>query len=364
MSEYDYLVHLIKCAIHNSQPDEKPDGLFFADIYRCSALHDVANIAFYSIQKLKKKPTEKLYKAWEQKCYNAVQRDIYQANARSKIVEAFANAGIRSLEIQGTKFKPLYPNTEYRTMSDIDFIVDKANFEKSNDVIRSLGYDCDVFYNLESVATGAHQITVEIHTSFFDDSSEYLPLFKSTDPFEYSSETGEGLCREADTDTFYLYSVCHFLKHFKGRGCGIRRVLDMYYLKKNFFNKVDTQYIESALEKSGYSQTVNDVFRLADAWFGDGNDSSDLNKIKQFIYTSGIHGNTLNKSKNMMEKAETQGGNAKFKYFKRLLFPPKRDKSVPALKYWTLRIASAVRSPAKRKAAITIIKQGLKKQRP
>ena len=364
MNGYDYLIHLIKCAIHNVQPAEKPDGLSFSDIYKHSVLHDVANIAFYSVQRLQKKPDNKLYNAWEQKCYNAIQRDIYQSSARKKIVSAFASAGIRSLEIQGTKFKPMYPKPEYRTMSDIDFIVDKKNLKQANDVMRPLGYECDIFYNLESVAKGAHQVTVEIHTSFFDDSSEYLHLFKDADPFKYASETGEGLCYEADADTFYLYSVCHFLKHFKGRGCGIRRVLDMYYLKKNFSDKIDRQYIESALEKGGHSQTVNDVFRLADAWFGDGTDGSDLNEIKEFIYTSGIHGNTLNKTKNMMEKAEMQGGSAKFKYFKRLLFPPRRDTSVPALKYWTLRIASAVRSPAKRKAAITIIKNGLKKQRP
>lgn len=52
--EFDYLIHLVRCAIHDLQPKELPPGMDFNVLYECDAFHHVANIAFDSLNKLEK----------------------------------------------------------------------------------------------------------------------------------------------------------------------------------------------------------------------------------------------------------------------------------------------------------------------
>lgn len=45
-NEYEYLVHLIKCALRNLQPVENPKELSFDKALKYGKEHEVANIAF------------------------------------------------------------------------------------------------------------------------------------------------------------------------------------------------------------------------------------------------------------------------------------------------------------------------------
>ena len=53
-NEYEYLVHLLQCAISDEQPVEKPAELSFEKVFEYGRTHEVANIAYVSLLKLKK----------------------------------------------------------------------------------------------------------------------------------------------------------------------------------------------------------------------------------------------------------------------------------------------------------------------
>ena len=44
--EFDYLIHLVRCAVHGEAPQELPEGFDFQRVYECGEYHHIANIAF------------------------------------------------------------------------------------------------------------------------------------------------------------------------------------------------------------------------------------------------------------------------------------------------------------------------------
>ena len=57
-----------------------------------------------------------------------------------------------------------------------------------------------------------------------------LHLIRCTIHGEQPEELPEGLSAE---DAFYAYNILHIAKHYHYGGCGIRRVLDVYYLYRH-----------------------------------------------------------------------------------------------------------------------------------
>lgn len=327
--EYAYLIHLIKCAIHNEQPLEIPDPLWFETVYRCGIYHQVANIAFYSVKKLRVKPEEELDRKWEACCSNAVVRDFNQTYARDEIVRAFDTADIRYLEVQGTKIKLLYPQPEYRTMSDIDFIIDPGNIPKAALVLQQLGYECKDAEGDELDAFRAPNINIEVHTAYFIPSSQYHAVMRP--PFSSVEQTGS-----YDINEFYIYNMLHIAKHYYLSGCGIRRVLDAYFLNQNYGEILNRSYINSVLAAANVQDFVRELSVLADAWFGNESPHLQRSDMARAILNAGLHGNKFSASAVRLKSIQDEGGiHSKLKFFLMRLFGTESMYArYPFLKRW------------------------------
>ena len=309
LDECDYLIHLVRCAIHDLQPRELPDGMRFERVYEWGDYHQVANIAFYSVEKLQNKPEAKLYSKWENCRNQAIVVDINQSYAAQEIREALREAGVRSLEVQGTAIKPLYPQPDYRTMSDIDFIVDQENIPKVRAVLERLGYECEEVYRVELNARRPPNILVEMHTEYFLQDCQYRPVMHS--PFD--AVAGDGKC---EINAFYLYNILHIAKHYFYSGCGIRRVLDAYYLDQKLGPCIDGAYVQGKLKRAEAAEFTEEFMSLARAWFGKEEQDLPRSKMAVYILRSGVHGSCFNEQKNQLEKTlDTTEGFSKQKYF-------------------------------------------------
>lgn len=332
LDECDYLIHLIKCAIHNEQPQELPEGLNFEMVYNCGAYHQVANIAFSSVSKLVNKPEQSLYQKWKACRDKAVIVHFNQIHARNEIVSGFEQMGIRFLEVQGTKIKGLYPQPEWRTMSDIDFIIDFDNLLKGQDILQSLGYECKVINGVEVNGFRAPNIHVEIHTEYFPRNAEYHTTMRP--PFSSVEDAGEYSLSE-----FYLYNMLHIAKHYFASGCGIRRILDAYYLNLNYGEVIDKDYVQSVLEKTNAGGFLNELGTLADRWFGREDRPGNRSDMERYILGSGLHGTRANTLNNRMRSArEKHGRFYRMKHiFSRTLGTPEGlRKRYPVLNRWKI----------------------------
>ncbi len=288
-NEYDYLIHLVKCSIRDIIPREIPDNLNFEKVYKYAVAHDVANLAFYALEKAEKKPDAELYSRWQKRRYLAVQRDINQEYAADEIRKEFREANIPWIEIQGTVMKKLYPATDYRTMSDIDFIVQPEKLEEAKQILDGLDYEYKIHSNGDIVASKSPNINVELHTGFF--SNEYENVM----PVPFEKEIGdEELC---------LYTILHLAKHYFESGCGIRRILDVYILSNKYpevFKSVGFKY---AFEKLGLAGFAEDVVDIADYWFGDGAKPQKEAEMKLYITKSNVHGSLEHKVENKVQES-------------------------------------------------------------
>ncbi len=292
-NEYDYLIHLIKCAITHKIPQELPNDLSFDKVYEYGISHDIANIAFYSIEKLSQKPQEDLYKQWQLCRDLAFTRDINQSFARDEIVSLLQSENIRFLELQGTKIKEFYPSPDYRTMSDIDFIIDLENLEKGRKILEDLGYMCKNVDNVEIDGFRSPNINIELHTEYFSENSNYHQIMRP--PFETLEEKGE-----YDVNEFYIYNMLHIAKHYFNKGCGIRRVLDAYYLNLNYSKIINHQYVNSYFEKANILEFVERISNLAKYWFGNGEYSQEFDSMAKYITHSPLHGTEQNEMNNRL----------------------------------------------------------------
>lgn len=304
-------------AIHNEQPQELPETFNFERVYECGGYHHVANIAFYNVEKLAKQPEKSLYAKWEACRDQAVIRDINQSYAAEEIRNGLQIEGIRALEVQGTKIKPLYPQPEYRTMSDIDFIIDLDNLSKARAVLESLGYECKDSYGVEVDAFRPPNINIEMHTQYFPESVDYHSIMRP--PFASVEETGE-----YDISEFYIYNMLHIAKHYFGGGCGIRRVLDVYYLNRNYGQTIDQKYVRSVLETAKVADLAAELAELANEWFGEGKQSTLRSDTASYIVGSGLHGTIPNALINHVKRTYNSNTRfAKLKYFLRRIIGTK-----------------------------------------
>ena len=308
LDECDYLIHLVRCAIHDLQPRELPDGLSFERVYEWGVNHHVANIALYSVEKLANKPEAQLYSKW-QRCWDqAVVREINQSHAAQELREALREGGVRWVEVQGTKLKPLYPQPDFRTMSDLDFIIDPENVPKIKEILEALGYEWEDVYDAEVNAHRFPNINVEMHTEYFLEDCEYRQVMA----YPFTSVDEQGQC---EINAFYLYNILHIAKHYFYSGCGIRRVLDAYYLNEAYGHILDGAYIQEVLERAKAARFAAEFCSLANAWFGKEEQELPRSKMATYILNSGLHGSGFNEQKNRLEKTiDTTVPFAKLKY--------------------------------------------------
>ena len=326
MQPYEYLIHLISCYINGSQPMEKPEGVSFESVYELGKIHEVGNIAFLGVEKLKNKPEPALYNEWKINYYFSVERDSKQLEEYEEIISLLHENKIRTVEAQGTVTKTLYPEPYLRTMSDIDLIIDYENFDKAISLLQSVGYEVERKQDTEFDASNGESIGLDFHCDFFtkkmhNREERYYKAINS--PFEHSkSDETDSYKYLLNDDYYYLYSVLHTIKHYEISGCGIRRILDLYFLNKRFENRIDKAFVEKVIVENDFKESYDLLFEIEKMWFENVPPTLDLSDAVYDIVTSGTHGNEAIFIRNNLKKDREEGVRfPKLKKVMKIFFP-------------------------------------------
>ncbi|MBE6720745.1 MAG: hypothetical protein E7571_08875 [Ruminococcaceae bacterium] len=324
--DFEYLIHLIYCAIHDLQPEEKPEQISFENVFLLGKEHEVGNIAFLSVEKLENKPDAELYNEWQVFYYHSVQRDARQLAQYSDLCNLLSENKIRWTEAQGTVTKTYYPTHDSRMMSDIDLIVDVSSLGKIESLMVQRGYEVKKIHENELNVYPENETEIEFHTEYFSEFYKGSLLRYSgaiNSPFDHAVQSEENEYKYVQSDTYYyLYSLLHTIKHFEYAGCGIRRILDLYFVEKALGDKVDRKVINNALEQYGFAENANKLFKVERYWFEGEKPDSDLIETIIDILQSGNHGNSDIKLRNSLRRDADDGmAKAKLRRVKNFLFP-------------------------------------------
>lgn len=316
-NDFDYLLHLLRCAVSGLQPEEKPDNISFEKVLEYGRMHEVANIAYLSIQKLKTPPDSGTLNLWTQEYWKAVKRDAIQTKAKNEVLSALHSRGIYTLEVQGTYVKKFYPQSHLRMMSDMDLIVPEEHFSSLEDIMHGLGYETVKLHDMElDVVKGS--VHIELHTEFFDERSLVHTAIGS--PRDYISVDGEYNAVVDDT-VFYLFHLLHTIKHCMQDGSGLRRITDLYYLEKAMSGRADMKKIDSILVQHGFYDAKLQLIAVMNHWFYGIEPETDVSDLETDIRLAGNHGTEELFYRHKFDREKAKGKHfVKLKYFLSLIF--------------------------------------------
>ena len=284
-----YLFQLIDSVLKNKQPPELPENGSFEAVFRLADHHSVANIAYYAVEKLGHKPEEELMKKWSQVRDREIMRDIIQNTELEKITAAFTKAGIRFLTVKGTILKTMYPQSDFRTMGDIDLLIDRENLQKAGGILVSMGYKANLLeHTNHDVYYKEPVMNIELHHELFSHTRDGFAKIFSDIWNKAVLDTGTRY--RLESDYCFAYVVAHAMGHYKWGGTGIRSFMDIYIYRTKAYNNLNMDKIRSFFEDIGESELFDDFINLSDIWFGDKQYNDRFQEMAEYILSGGTYG--------------------------------------------------------------------------
>lgn len=331
---YKFFIELINSFISNEPVKPKYD-VEWDEIIRLAKINNLLGILFTSIEKMDKsnRPKEELYNKLKRnfllQIRNSDQIDMYV----KKVIKAFEQEDIDHIFLKGYEIKYCYPVTELRSMSDVDILIRKEDREKSDKILKDLGYkgnftNCEVWDYRKKISY------LEIHTSMVSDEIkqgiDYNKYFSN--PWEHAVLTSKNTYK-LEEEYHLIFLLVHMAKHFSECGCGIRMFLDIEFYLKKYSQILDWDYIWRELKNLELVAFTEIVFTLCNRWFHSeipiepfDLEEDFYEKITENVLLGGIFGFELSNYKLGMVRHDLNKSNSyfksSFKICKRLIFPP------------------------------------------
>lgn len=370
--EVQYLLEIIKYILNNkiSELVIPAKDMDWEQLIQLAKEHSILNFVYYGVDCLppEHKPDDEQCNLLYRGMVNAVVRNYNQIEGAKELLEAFEQEGIYALAVKGICTKNHYPQTDLRTMGDIDILYQPQQDAKVKKVMKQLGYDDYVEGRQHDCYSRRPYLAVEMHRELVEADSIYSNYYEKI----WERVKPKENCRyvqEMSLEDEYIYTLVHLARHFQNGGIGIRFVIDVYVY--NHLDGMDWQYIEAELKKLKLWKFYENISRLAEMWFGTEDvyieeDKKLLDKLATYIIMNGTFGTQKNAAAISVAK------NGRTRFLWKTIFPNLRNmqsmfpwlgKWPVLLPYaWVLRGFRSVKSRRKNiKAQISKYKNGDKK---
>lgn len=313
----NYFIKLLKCILLQLPLPQKPDNINWYQLYALSKEHNVLAMTFSALEKQSVRPPEELWNQWKSAYENSIALDTVQLFELDWLLEECKSQEIRIMPLKGCILKSLYPETYFRSMGDLDFLVDPENTEKLNTILCSRGYDCvqydqyhhDKYEMPPALVMEPHRELVSMENKKF---YQYfhkgfsLGVTSEDNPFHY----------EMNRKDFFLFYLAHFYKHYNGKGAGIRFVMDFYVLTHVWSEELRIDRIKNDLKSLGLWEFFQEIDKVSKAWFTGSDSTEDVpDEIVEYILGQGIFGSEEQRFANAVKV------HGKGKLFLKRLFP-------------------------------------------
>ena len=248
----------------------------------------------------------------------AVYEDVRQTAEIEQLMEAFEENGIYCIPLKGIRTKKLYPESELRTMGDLDILYKKEQTDELRRVMKEQGYSWSGEASKHDHYEKGGRI-VEMHKELLSSESRaydyFLKIWDRAQP-----EEGKRYCWQMSMEDHYLFTLYHLIEHFIRGGIGIRMVLDIYILSG--LPELDRDKTAEELKKLKIDRFEKNILDIAGKWFDPSRGLqgtgalSGLEEMEEYIVNGGIFGNTVNEQANNALRYGSRG-----KFLKSVIFP-------------------------------------------
>ena len=213
-------------------------------------------------------------------------RSNRQMAAINTLTAAFEEAGIDYLPVKGWVLKALYPKAAMRPMADADILIRDAQKDRIAPLMTGLGYREKSVYDYEWTWQ-SRELTAELHTRL-------MPSFPiggfryAFDGWEHAAVT-RGHRYDLIPEEAYIYLFAHFVKHYRGRGIGLRQLIDLWVFRRAN-PAMDEDRIARRMTQMGLNEFYGNTCRLLENWFADGPADEKTQCIARHIFAGGSWG--------------------------------------------------------------------------
>lgn len=299
------ILRLVSNVINNK--DEKIS--ISNELYKIASFHSLA--VFLKPNMDENTTSKEIIKKVNEDYFLAIKRDTIQLEQLNTLLNLFEENGIDCLPLKGSVIKHLYPDSFYRIMGDIDILVKEKDFKKARKIIESLNYKSKFNTEHHLEFEKPPFMIIELHRMLIEKKELGANLFK--DIFARSSlvKNYKHIYQMSKED-FYLFMMCHLLKHYYLGGTGIRSFLDIYvYL--NTYPNLDFNYIDDCLKKTKYYQDAVFIKNLSLKMFEDTPLDEKENKAINAIFSYGTYGRSDILAKGELESTNNNANKVIFK---------------------------------------------------
>ena len=124
---HNYFIKLLKCILLQLPLPQKPENINWYQLYALSQEHNVLAMIFSALEKQSVRPPKELWNKWKSAYENNIALDTVQLFELDWLLEECKSQEIRIMPLKGCILKELYPETYFRSMGDLDFLIDPEN---------------------------------------------------------------------------------------------------------------------------------------------------------------------------------------------------------------------------------------------
>lgn len=295
--ECKYLLDVIKYILHDRRTEIPipPKELDWQRTLETARRHSVSNLLFYGIEKLpvEQQPRKAVYQCLEQITLKEIMRSYGQLDAAEELLAEAERECLYMLAVKGVNTKKHYPESDMRSMGDIDILYRDTQHEQVKTMMKKLGYEGfqegrkhDHYYRKPYVG-------VELHRELVSAESEY-GVYYSDIWDRVQPRQGCRYIHEMSLEDEYIFVIVHLVEHFKHGGVGIRFLMDIYVY--DHLESMDWDYVKQELAKLKLWEFYRNVSALAGRWFGEQEQVYSpeqeqlLRKLEEYIIANGTYG--------------------------------------------------------------------------
>lgn len=250
-----------------------------------------------------------------------------QSHALTEITEILTENKIRHILFKGAVIRNLYPVPESRAMGDIDILIEKENRAKVRTLLESAGYECTAD-NGPVFDYRKNNILVEVHTRIISDLGDNVfdSPFENAEFDHYTGRLEEHYC--------LAYLIAHTAHHFRFYGAGIRHIMDLAVIQRNYTIHLDT--VITILKEYNLDIFAKVILSVCFKWFKTGKlFTQNTQQTEDYLCNCGVFGSLIeNKGAIVARKEMEKGHNSNFGIKFHLLFPSyEQMKNIPYIKF-------------------------------
>jgi len=255
----EQLLRLLALAIHDGVPSgESFYSINGEELFDLALQQNVYSFLYPTINKYREdiKLEEPIMHRWKMATLYLATRQLNMVNDIRTMLGLFKSNCIPVISLKGLALKKVYPQSELRSMGDLDLLVEEINLMRSIELLSIYGYypsskdlNDPNYMHIEMQKPGS--FSIELHRTLWHPTimrkRDTLSWFKHVWENKRLQELEELQFTALSLEDELIHLVIHHARHLMHSDANLLQLCDIVLFIKAYWDIMDTRYIDQTL---------------------------------------------------------------------------------------------------------------------